>query len=853
MPALFRTYSVRHLLRHKLRAATIIFGVALGVMMVVSTALVNQSILRSYRSLVDTAAGKTDLQVLSNTRSGLPESVVGEVATVEGIKAAVPVVRSDAFVFINGTQSGGILVYGIDPEKDKAARDYKFSAGRQVKPGEAAAIVVTKVWAKEKGLKAGDTIRLTGSRGLAEWTIVGLLDDSGPARANLGSFAVIDIGTARGAFNRVGKIDQVDIVLDNDEKAEAVQARLNAKLDGRGEVEIPATRGTEVQRSLDGMSVFIDLAALISVFVGAFIIFNNLEISVEERRYAISTLRALGLPRRKILALVVVEAVLLGTVGAILGIVLGAFLASVLSTSFADYLLTMQRIRITDLGITPGIIVIGLLMGQVIAVVASMGPALKMFNVSPLEALRPFETAWRPKTSIWRLILSCSVFIMGIGSLFVLLTAVEISDALARDNQAVADYLFASVFLTLLGSVLIMPHLLSITIRRGRMRSFTWRMALDNLRRVPGRTAATTTGMMVAITMMVAMSGMVDSWQRYTLDMFDKLLGWDLLVEANVFGGSGGVSLTGDFGDELVGVQGVKLITPETFNAIRMRGYSVQLTILDMDSYSKWSDVDFKEGDHDRVIEEMKRGGSIMVNSMLAKRFGYRLGETVALDTPTGKARLKIAGIMNYVSQDPGAIFMERSDYIKYWNDDSVDAFAVVVAEGESIAAVSKRIKDRFAEDYGIKVRENAEFKEEIRAIIDKQFSLTNTLIYIAIIVAVFGIMNSALISVLQRSRELSTLRALGAFRGQVKRLIMNESAVMGMIGALFGGILGIGLGLLMVVGQGIMLDVPVEYYIPWTALFVGFAVSIGLTVTGSAIPARTALKTEIIEGLKYE
>lgn len=853
MLTLFRTFNLRHLTKHKLRTATIIFGVALGVIMVVATALVNQSILRSYRSLIDTAGGKTGLQVLSNTRSSLPESMVGEVAKVKGVKAAVPVVRADAFAFIKGEQSGGLLIYGIDPKKDVAARDYEFSAGRQIKPGEPSSIVVTKVWAKEKDLKLGDKINVTGSKGFKEFKIIGLLADSGPARASLGSFAVMDIDTAQSTFNRVGKVDQVDIVLGDDEKPATVQKRIKAKLNGRAEVEIPATRGTDVQKSVEGMGVFVALAAMISLFVGASIIFNNLEISVEERRKGISTLRALGLPRRKILSLVLIEAVFLGLIGSVFGIIFGTVLANALSVAFADSILAFQRVRITDLGITLQVIILGLLMGPVIAAVASIGPALRMLKVAPLEALRPFETAWRPKASIWKFILSVLLFTAGIGSMFALVNVLEINNKLAQNNQAVSKYLLASVFLTFLGSVLLMPHLLSITVRRGQMRSFTWRMALDNLRRVPGRTAATITGMMIAITMMVAMSGMTDSLMHHITNIFDKMLGWDLLVEANVLGTSGGVPLTEDFGKELAKVKGVKIITPETFNVIKLRGYNVQLTTLDMNSFFKWSDIELKEGEHDRVVEDMKKGRSIMVNSMLAKKFGFEVGEIVTLNTPTGKARLKVAGVFNYMSQDPGTMFMERSDYKKYWKDDSVDSFAVVVAEGHNAKDVAKRIKDSFAKDYGIKVRETAEFKDKIRGMINSQFSLTNMLIYIAIIVAAFGIINSSLISILQRSRELSIVRALGARRRQVRRIILNESIVMGFAGALLGGILGIGLGLLMVIGQGIIFDMAVKYYIPWMAVLVGFAISLGLTVMGSVIPARAALKVEIVEGIKYE
>ena len=510
MLSLFRTFNLRYLIKHKLRTTTIIFGVALGVIMVVSTMLVNQSILRSYRSLVDKAAGKTDLQVMSNTDSGLPASMANEVASVKGVKAAIPVVHRDGFVFIEDKQSGVLLVYGIDPNKDKVARDYEFIAGRQVKTGEDDAVVITKTWARENNLKIGDRIGFAGVEGIKRFKIVGLLANKGPGQINAGLFAVIDINAARVLFNRIGKVDQVDVVLEDEEKPKVVQSRIDTRLDGRAEVEIPATRGLEVQKTLEGMAFFLNLAAMLAVFVGAFIIFNNLEMSVEERRFGISVLRALGLGRKKIFSLVVLEAILLGFVGSAFGIIMGSLLAKAMSQALAGFVVTELRMRATDLGLTPQILLIGVLLGPVVSAAASVGPASRMLKVSPIEALKPFETAWRPKSSAWKLTISTLVFLIGVGLLTVGLFIPKFLDIISKDTRQLANYLMLAILISFLGSVLLMPHLLStllsILIRCGRLCSFTLRMVFDNMRRVPGRTAATITGMMIAIAMMIAVT-----------------------------------------------------------------------------------------------------------------------------------------------------------------------------------------------------------------------------------------------------------------------------------------------------------------------------------------------------------
>jgi len=851
--SLFRTFNLRYLSKHKLRTATILFGVALGVMMMVSTLLVNQSILRSYRSLIDTVAGKTALQVLPSTDSGLPVSVIDEVAEAKGVKAVVPVVQKNAFVSLGAKQVGALLVYGIDPEIDMAARDYEFVSGRQVKASEDGAVVVTKVWAKEHSVKIGDHIGIIGVNGIKSLKVSGLLADKGPGRANMGQFAVTDIGVARDLFNRAGKVDHIDVVLADGEKPKTVQNRIKDALDARAEVEIPSTRGSEVQKSLDSMSVFLTLAGMLAVFIGAFIIFNNLEMSVEERRFGISTLRALGLDRKKIFGLIVAEAVFLGFIGSIVGVALGALLASAMSDKIAGIAVLEVTLKVTDLGLTPQILLAGFFLGLIVSVVASIGPALRMLKVTPLEALKPFETAWAPEYSAWKLIASILVFLIGIGLIVSLFTVPGMGGKAYEDSQQFTNFLLASTFFIFLGSVLLMPHILSIPIGGGRSSSFILRMALDNLRRVPGRTAATVTGMMIAVAMMVMIAGMLNSTKLYAYDYFDRALGWDIIVHNGFFSGSANVPLEEGLVKEVAKVDGVKYADARRFPYIKFHGYNTMLNVLEMDRLFEISTLEPKDGNYEQMQRDLKRGGTVAVSALLANKFGYKKGDIITLNSPAGKVRLKIVGILNDMTVDPGYLYIDRRDYKKYWNDDSVDALAVKVAEGTSVDEVSRIIRDRWEDELGIKVTKNEDFKQEILDLTDQQFALTNMVIYIAILVAVFGIMNSALISILQRKRELGIVRALGARQRQVKNLILNESVIMGFIGATFGGFLGIILGLLTVSVQRSVLDIPLKYYIPWETVIGGFVIALGLTALGSIIPARAALKTEIIEGIKYE
>ncbi|HZD60964.1 MAG TPA: FtsX-like permease family protein, partial [Anaerolineae bacterium] len=323
--------------------------------------------------------------------------------------------------------------------------------------------------------------------------------------------------------------------------------------------------------------------------------------------------------------------------------------------------------------------------------------------------------------------------------------------------------------------------------------------------------------------------------------------------QTSLLSGSANVPLHEDFGKELAKIEGIKHVDARRFPFIKVRGHNMQLYVLEMDKFFDISRIEPKDGKYDQMVGDLKKGGSVAVSAMLAKKFGYKKGDSLILNSPSGKARLKIVGIMNDAGVEPGIIYIDRSDYKKYWKDDAVDGFAVKVAEGYSADDVSEQIRQRWNKNYGIKIRENKEFTREVLSMVDQQFALTNMVIYIAILVAAFGIMNTSLISILQRKRELSVIRALGARRRQIKNIILGESLITGLIGATSGGIIGIGLGAVMVIGQGLLVDLPVKYYIPWIAIVGGFVITLVLTTIGSIIPSRAALRTEIVEGISYE
>lgn len=849
MIALFFQFSMRHARLRPWRTLGTVLGIALGVAMIVATTVTSDAALASFREMITTAAGKAQLQVLPAASSGFEESVLEDVAETPGVVGAYPVVTGITRIMRDDVEIDALPVYGIDTARDQEVRAFDIVDGAFL--GQTGAQLILPVqWAEEHDVAVDDNLGLLTADGVREFRVAALVSDTGVGTTNAGQFLFTNIASAQRIFAREGRYDQIDVVLGEDEDVGVATTVLQDRLGSGFSVEPPAGRGKDIDDSLRSISLMLSLASSISLIIGLLLIYNNMTVSVEERRHHIAMLRAFGLRRRKVMVLVLAEAGVLGFLGGALGTVLGIGIARAMAAAAAGFTTSMNRVALTKIGAPSGVLLLGVLAGTVAAILASLPPATAMLRVQPLSGLVPADAV---PTSRGRATVVASWALFAVGVLgFGAFLAPKLSGVTHLDFDAYFWVAIVSLLALVVGVIMLLPGLFRALAGHSRVRSVTLRLSLDNLARNPGRTSATAAGMMVALAMMVAMSAQADATERYTSEWLREMFGWDMIVSSSFLGASADVPLDPEVGAELRGVEGVEHVAALRFARVDYGGTKVALGAYEMDELLSFTTFPLLDGDAEQFESRMCQPDWLAVSTITANRFDLGAGDSVELPTPDGSARFRIAGVVKDQGMDTGTFYIDQATYERLWGDARVDAYDVKLAEGYDVAVVGKVIEDGIGDRWHLTVKTRAELISDTLELIDQFWVLTDTLVYIAVFVAAAGIMNAALITLLQRTREISLLRALGGRRRHVRRLLLLESVLVGAVGAGSGVLIGTALGRALTATQS-MSGVPWEFQMPWAAIGMAFVLGVGLSALGSLLPARVATRTDIVSGLRYE
>ena len=334
----------RNLWSRKTRTFLTALGIVLGVAVILAINITNNSTLASINKIFDEASGLADLVIVPSSytgTSGYPESTLGRVKSVAGVEYAVPSVQAStllaadakdwSYAFGLGGTSGGnrLLIFGIDPAVDQEARQYNLITGRFLKPDERSySAIFTQDYATEKKIEVGKDVDIILPTGTATLRCVGIVRKDGPGLMNSGAVAFVPLAVVQDLFSRGGELDQIDVVTTNEvshstQKLADLKRTLQDKLGSKYLVNYPAQRGQVVTQQLATYQQGLSFFSMIALFVGGFLIYNAFTMTIVERTQEIGLLRALGVSRRQVLRLVMIEAALLGIVGSILGVFFG--------------------------------------------------------------------------------------------------------------------------------------------------------------------------------------------------------------------------------------------------------------------------------------------------------------------------------------------------------------------------------------------------------------------------------------------------------------------------------------------------------------------------------------------------
>ncbi|MBI4465238.1 MAG: ABC transporter permease, partial [Acidobacteria bacterium] len=722
----------------RLRTLLSLFAVGLGVGVVLAIQLANRSAISSFQSSLLEISGRTNLSILG--LNGVDELWLPELRQLLGSGVQLsPIIESAAVV---ASTQEVVRVLGIDvfqdrPFRDTALRDAPISPRDflllLVDPRS---LVVGEGFAQRHHLQPGSKVSLLVNDRQEEFTVRGILVPEGPGRALAGNLAIMDIAAAQWAFARFGRVDRVDLIVP-EEKLAAYEMSLSRQLPPGLRVERPEARAAQTEAMLRAFRWNLTALSYISLVVGAFLIYNTIAISVVRRRTEIGALRALGATRAQVLRVFLSEALLLGTAGGLIGIVLGSSLADLalrfVSATVNELYLAVPPVPI-QLDWSLG--VLGLGIGAVTALVSAVLPALEATGVLPAEALQHGAHEHQRQMAVWRYALS-GVGVLALAGGATLLPAIA--------GLPLFGYLAA--LLVVAGFSLLAPLLLRFFTRLldrpvQALAGVEGQLAVRGLASSPARISVLTMVLATAVAMMISVAIMVGSF-RHTVEVWaSQTLRADLFLRpaaqrANV-----------NDARVLPEVMEIARTTPgvETVDAFRgldilYNGKPALLGVSDWPVLVRYGNLLFVDG---RSTAEVLSGDSsqrAIVSEPFANHHNVRTGQTLSLETPSGKVSFRVAGIYYDYTNDRGAIVLDRAVYRRLFHDDTATALGVYLQPDADAEQVRAELWKRLGEqNYQYLITHNAALQKIVLQVFDRTFSITYALEVVAILVAALGI-----------------------------------------------------------------------------------------------------------------
>jgi putative ABC transport system permease protein len=857
---LLLSISWRHAARHRLRTGLTFFGIVLGVAVIIAIAIVNRSLTTSFQSTIDQIAGKAVLQI-ANGESGIAESLFPVIRDTPGVADAVPAV--EGFAPVAGAPGERIFVYGVDLLTDFAIRDHQFAAAQfgfeQALDfiAQPDSIAITEALSRRLNLPMGASIELLTSEGKRSYTVRALLKEQGSARVFGGSFALMDLPVAQRTFGKQGKLDLVDLTIEEGERIEAVQGRLRGRLGGAGDVERPRKRGEQIELLLTSFRVGLFFVSLIALFVGFFLIYNTMAVSVTQRRREIGALRCLGMKRGEVLRLMISEALFISMAGSIAGAFFGWLLARAALVAVGETVgnlfslmdLVGGHLGLGDVGLAVGC-------GVAVAVLAALHPAWEAIHVSPLENAR--QAAWQPaggRHLPWANRLGAACLMV---SLALLSSARAIGGEVERFSVGVFGML---VFL--LSVAFFCPGLIAravggfwrMAVRVPRTSWAEARLASDSLRRDPVRAGITVATLVISLAAIFTIAAFVNSVRGSLLAWVDQMVTADLIVSSGArTAGPKNVALKEDLLPALKEIPGIKII--DLYRLIRSsyQGRPILVESFSARESASVRTLPMAEGDGARALKEMGEGKGVIVSESFRSKFGKGARDRIELLTPSGRIIFDIIAVYVDYSSDSGSVLLDRALYKKYWREELVDAFDLWLEPGADEQRVIQTIRSSYGEKYQLFISTHRELRESVVRIMEQSFVVNYAVEIVAVVVAIFSVINTLLASVLDRAREIGVLRAIGATQAQVRRIVVMEAGWMGLIG----GLLGLFAGTVMAYHHVVyntkeLTGWTFQFYYPYDVAMMSLLAAVILCLLAGYGPAKQAAATPIVTAIGYE
>jgi len=849
--------ALKGLLGRKLRAVLTAVAIVLGVAMVSGTYVLTDTIKAAFGTVFTQVYKNTDAVITGKSAIGgdnrnggmlpsLPASLLGRIRNLPGVSEAEGGIADRAqLIGQNGkviTSHGApALAFSVNPHGSQRFNPLVLVSGRW--PDGPTEIAIDKNTADKEHVGVGRSIGLVARGPKQLFHIVGIVRFGGLNSLGGTTMSIFDLPTAQKLFNKQGKLDSIGVAARSGVTPQQLVAEIKPLLPRAAQVRTGQQEAQQAAKDTNGFLTILQEFLLafggVALFVGAFVIANTLSITIAQRTRELATLRTLGATRGQVLGSVLLEAFVIGAFASVVGLFLGLGLAKGLNSLFVSFGIDLPQVGAVFATRT---IVVSLALGIVITLVAALRPALRATRVEPIAAVR--EGAVLPPSRFARFSLHAALLTIA-GSVALMLLGLFVGSLSTTQRLLSVGVGALAMFI---GVAMLAPKLVPPLARvlgwpSTRIGGAAGSLARSNSMRNPSRTASAASALMIGLALVTLVAVLAAGLKSQFESAVSSLFHADYALTSE----NGFTPISTASERTLAKVPGVLAISGVRAGEGKAFGSRVTVTGAEPNVgaviTAKWV------AGGPQAPAHLGTNGAF-VPKAYAKSHHLALGSPLVLETPSaGTLHLTVKGIFDPPAGGSpfGDVSISAARFDREYANPS-NVFAFLTMRGGVTPANTATLARALASFPDAKIQTESQFEKTQETGINILLSLLYVLLSLSIVISLFGIVNTLVLTVFERTRELGMLRAVGMTRRQVRRMIRHESIVTALLGAAFG--IPVGLVLALMVGIAIKYA---AFTIPWVTLVVFVIAAIVAGVLAAIVPARRAGRLNILEALQYE
>jgi putative ABC transport system permease protein len=855
--------ALRGLLGRKLRATLTALAIILGVAMMSGTYVLTDTIDKAFSTIFDESYAGTDVVVsgkgadisfqgLEAEAPPVDQALVDEVRGLSNVEAAAGGVADETNTKIIGsdgkainTQGAPSLGFGIEtgPEVDRFNPLNLVDGTWGTGDGQ---VVIDAGTADREGYEVGDTIQIATIQPKQDFEVTGIAKFGDVDSLGTATFAVFDLATAQRLLDREGQVDSISVAGVEGTTPEQLIDEIQPILPADAHVRSAQAEAEDDKEDVSEFTSFIRYFLLafagIALFVGAFVIFNTLSITVAQRTREFATMRTVGASRRQILWSVIVEALTIGIVASIIGLFVGFGLAVGLNELFKALDLELPTANMVFATRT---IVVSLLVGTIIALVAGLFPAIRATRVPPIAAVREGFTL--PPGRFHRFTPYIALAVLGLALLLLGYSMFRDDlDTATRLLSIAGGVLLLFTGVAMISSQLVRPLAYVVGWPARKLGGSAGKLASGNSARNPGRTAATAAALMIGIALVTFVAVLANGMKASNREAIEEQVSADYVITAQ----DGFTPFVAAAGDAARDSDDAEVVSNVRSDLGKVGDASTYVTGIDPMTILETYTFDWKEGD-DNLVRNLGPNDAI-VDAKFAEDHDIAVGDTITILTPSGQSvDRRVRGLYEPPPFYPllGGVSVTIQTFDSYYERPR-NQFTFVNVAGDPNDGTTQSLEAAVATFPDAKVQTREAWIDQQDEDFNQFLTMLYVLLALSVIVSIFGMVNTLVLSVFERTRELGMLRAVGMTRRQARSMVRHESVITALIGAALGLPLGIFLAALV---TRALQEFDVRFSIPWGQLVVFAVIAVIVGIVAAIMPARRAAKLNVLRALQYE